>query len=248
MSTLYPYVYLCILFSIVLWAFLGKIRFRAKHEDRFFLILLALYFITVIFAGGGFFYKLKIVIFRDLLIAVLVIFLSRYCIRNFKTFSILAVCLLLAVILFYFKILKQTFVFEKSKPAAQTQENRKEAKKEDGAKSHEEKKQLKTVKSTETYESKKYRIEKTRRELKIYDRKDNREVFSYSVDSEPPVYFYTYERPDYGEKGDLVTFHIERYSVSDDEKYLFIKIVGIDNRLCYTFEIETGIKNKAPCK
>lgn len=90
------------------------------------------------------------------------------------------------------------------------------------------------------YKNRKYRVEKSSSSIKIYDREDNREVFSYFVDNEP---VYTYDRPDWGETGDTVYLCIKSYSLSEDEKYLYLTIADSENpddKSSCVFEIETG--------
>ncbi len=96
-------------------------------------------------------------------------------------------------------------------------------------------------KKSENYEGRKYRVEKTASSLKVYDRRDNREVFSYVADDEP---VYIYDRPDRGESGYRTSFYIESYSVSDDERYISLNIADYNDKTkgpsLSVFDIETG--------
>jgi len=100
MSALYPYAYFCILLSIVLSDFLEIRRVSKSHVKKFFYVSLTVYVISFLFIDGGFFHKLVFVLLRDVVVAVVVAFLSDRYIKNAGGFAI-SVCCLLLLLSFY---------------------------------------------------------------------------------------------------------------------------------------------------
>ncbi|MDM8548499.1 hypothetical protein QUF72_00655 [Desulfobacterales bacterium HSG2] len=91
----------------------------------------------------------------------------------------------------------------------------------------------------------KYRAEKDSYTLRIYNRKNNREVFSYTVNDDP---CYAHDTRDWGEVPSRMFFN--DYAVSPDEKHVLLAIEEsgggcwhekqTSSSDFYLFEIETG--------
>jgi len=100
-----------------------------------------------------------------------------------------------------------------------------------------ERRKLKNDKGTKKFRIEEYRYGSRCLALKLYDKKNNQEVFSYIVKNGPD---YTYDRRDYGEKsGERIV-----YSISPDERHISLTIINDDDNTTMneTFEIKTGNK------
>ena len=113
LASIYPIIFLSAVAAAAVWYYNSNNHLHKKITKLLFFIATGLYIPTVLFISGSFVYKTFLVIPRDLLVFVAVIFLANRLSENKKRFIAVMGILAVATGLFYFKVLQETFVYNK---------------------------------------------------------------------------------------------------------------------------------------
>jgi thermitase len=113
LATLYPYIYLTMIASAMIWYMLDHKKSKTAFAKIVFLGSAALYLPTVFFTDGSLLYKAMIVP-RDLGIMALAVIVTNSLLNKPKVLFTLIIGLLAGVNFFYMGVLKSTFTFNEN--------------------------------------------------------------------------------------------------------------------------------------
>ena len=113
LASMYPYLYLTIIASAVVWYMLNHKKGNTKLAKAVFLLSAALYIPTVLIADGSIFYK-ALIIPRDFAILAVTVIVTNALLNKSKVLFLFILGVLAGVNFFYLDVLKHTFVFNEN--------------------------------------------------------------------------------------------------------------------------------------
>ncbi len=108
MAALYPFAYVGILASVLLWYYRDEKKSPAGFAKISFWTCVLIYAVSFISGDGGFFYKYVLILARDFIVFLVVLLVGHNLVDKPRRFFIALVCIAV-MILFFFGKLQRTF-------------------------------------------------------------------------------------------------------------------------------------------
>lgn len=113
LAKIYPIVYIALVAIGITWYYLNAKQEKSNIAKTGFWILLLGYFVVVLFNGGGFLLKL-ITVLRDFAVLFVLLIVTNRLMKIKQFFGAFVFVIITCLFLFYYGILRNTFVFNKT--------------------------------------------------------------------------------------------------------------------------------------